>query len=57
MQTIMVFFSLSIPEGKYTLKASYIGFDQHIQEIDINKDINLNIELSPKKFNPKRNYH
>ncbi|HMN33595.1 MAG TPA: TonB-dependent receptor [Chitinophagaceae bacterium] len=44
------FFSLSIPEGKYTLKASYIGFDQHIQEIDINKDINLNIELSPKNL-------
>ena len=39
------FYSLSLPEGKYTLQFSYIGYTTISKEINLNKDLKFNIEL------------
>lgn len=39
------FYSLSVPEGDYTLEFSYIGFDNIIQAISLDKNYTLNIEM------------
>ncbi len=39
------FFSLTAPEGNYTLVISYVGFTSIVQEITLNKDQKLNFEL------------
>ena len=40
------FYSLTLPKGKYTATASYIGFEKLEKTIELNKDTKLNIELS-----------
>ena len=40
------FYSLTLPEGKYRILVSYISFENQIFEIDLSKDISLNIEMS-----------
>jgi len=40
------FYSITAAEGTYTLVVSYLGFNEVFKEIDLNKDQNLNIELS-----------
>src|SRR5690606_7460865 len=39
------FFSLSIPEGNYTLTFSYIGYQSQTQEIELRQSKTFNIEL------------
>jgi len=39
------FYSLSLPQEKYTVVFSYIGFQPVKKTINLNKDIKLNIEL------------
>lgn len=39
------FYSISLPEGKYTLQYSYIGFQTYTTSIELTKDMNLNVEL------------
>ncbi len=39
------FYSISIPEGSYTLKSSYVGFASFEKQIDLTQDIKLDIEL------------
>lgn len=39
------FYSLSVPPGKYTVKYSYIGFETISKELNLSKNISLNIEL------------
>ena len=41
------FYSISLPEGKYSLVFSFVGFQQHTQTIDLIKDTKLNIKLEP----------
>jgi len=41
------FYSISLPEGKYRLAYSFIGFERMMQVVDLNKDIRLNIRLEP----------
>ena len=41
------FYSISLPEGKYNLEFSFVGFQSHTQTIELNKDIRLNIKLEP----------
>lgn len=41
------FYSLTLPAGKYTLKASYIGYKTQLKEIQLDKDVRLNIALQP----------
>jgi hypothetical protein len=39
------FYSLTVPEGVYNIEFSYVGFSTISQEIDLTKDVNLNLEL------------
>lgn len=40
------FFSLTLPEGKHQVYISYIGYATQIKEIDLRKDLNLDIALA-----------
>ncbi|WP_418508807.1 TonB-dependent receptor [Corallibacter sp.] len=40
------FFSLQAPKGSYTLIVSYMGYENLSQNIDIQKDISINFELT-----------
>ncbi|WP_422091063.1 TonB-dependent receptor [Tenacibaculum ovolyticum] len=39
------FYSITAPKKKYTLVVSYIGFEEIVKEIELNKDTTLNFEL------------
>jgi len=39
------FYSITLPEGNYTLLSSYLGFQTMQFEIDLSKDVEFNIEL------------
>ncbi len=41
------FYSISLPEGKYILRYSYIGYDDIEREINLNEKHIINIELLP----------
>lgn len=40
------FYTLTLPEGTHVLKISFIGYADQIVEIDLNKDMEFNFELS-----------
>jgi hypothetical protein len=40
------FYSLSLPEGQYTLRYSFLGYQDREETIDLTQDIRLNIQLS-----------
>lgn len=40
------FYSLSLPPGNYQIAFSYLGFITKIQEVDLSKDVRLNVDLS-----------
>ncbi len=40
------FYSITAPEGNYTLVVSYMGFDDITKEIVLNSDQNLNIDIA-----------
>lgn len=40
------FYSLSLPQGKYTLRFSYIGYEQELIPVELNSNITVNIDLS-----------
>lgn len=39
------FFSLTLPAGKYTLEIQAVGLQPQVKEIELNKDITLNLQL------------
>lgn len=39
------FYSLTLPEGNYTLSIQYIGYQSSQREIKLNKDLTLDVEL------------
>jgi CarboxypepD_reg-like domain/TonB-dependent Receptor Plug Domain len=39
------FYSLTLPQGNYSIEISYIGFQKNQRTIDLTKDIRLDIEL------------
>ena len=39
------FFSITLPAGKVTLKGSYVGYQEFTQEIDLRKDIQIDLKL------------
>ena len=39
------FYSLTLPKGIYTLKISYLGYKEYTKQINLDKDIKLNILL------------
>ncbi len=40
------FYSLSLPAGRYTIKYSYIGYEEMVENVSLNTDINLNLDLN-----------
>jgi hypothetical protein len=41
------FYSISIPEGKYTIRYSYMGYERGEQIVNLDGNLVLNIELAP----------
>jgi len=39
------FYSITVPEGNYTLRVSYLGFSDYSQKITLNKNFRVNIPL------------
>ena len=39
------FYSLTLPEGTYTIRFSYIGYQTQIKNIELDKDLQYNLEL------------
>ncbi|NLA23690.1 MAG: TonB-dependent receptor, partial [Bacteroidales bacterium] len=44
------FYSLSLPEGKHNIRFSFVGYADELKEINLNKNISLNISLESKAF-------
>lgn len=44
------FYSITLPEGEYTLQFRYVGFKTKIEKIKLNKDISLNINLAEESL-------
>lgn len=47
------FYSITVEKGTYTLISSYIGYENFVKQITLDKDIRLNIELKPVAINVK----
>ena len=47
------FYSITVESGNYTLISSYIGYENFVKEIKLDKDIRLNIELKLASVNAK----
>jgi hypothetical protein len=47
------FYSITVEAGTYTLVSSYVGYDNFVKKITLDKDIRLNIELKPSATNMK----
>lgn len=45
------FYSLTIPSSKYQIEYSFIGYEKQMSQIDLSKDIKLNILLNPISLN------
>lgn len=41
------FYSLTLPEGSYKLKVSFIGYEALIQDVDLTQDRRLDVKLTP----------
>lgn len=41
------FYSLTVPQGKYNVKLSYLGYQDKFQAVDLTNDAKLTIELLP----------
>jgi len=44
------FYSLTVPEGDYTLKVSFLGYETLTKEINLDKDLEFNLELKESSF-------
>ena len=44
------FYSITVPDGKYTLKVSFLGYETFSKEINLSKNIELNMELNESSF-------
>lgn len=42
------FYSITVPEGEYTLMATFLGYQDFSQQIQLHTDIRMNISLQPK---------
>ena len=47
------FYSLTLPEGTYTVSVSFVGFQDFKQQVQLNKDTRLNINLKIKAIEAK----
>jgi hypothetical protein len=44
------FYSLTVPEGDYTLKVSFLGYETFAKEIKLDKNLTFNLELAESAF-------
>ncbi len=44
------FYSLTLPEGTYHLVITFVGFEKHLKEINLTKDITYSISLEAKSY-------
>ncbi|PWE00242.1 TonB-dependent receptor [Marinilabilia rubra] len=44
------FYSMTVPEGKYTIQYSYIGYQNQVIEVDLTGKQTINIDLAPKSI-------
>ncbi|MFT6760211.1 MAG: hypothetical protein ACJATS_001394, partial [Psychroserpens sp.] len=44
------FYSITVPEGEYTLKVSFLGYETFSQDIDLNKDTEVNLEMKESSY-------
>ncbi len=42
------FFSITLPQGDYTLSCSFVGYESQESAIQLTKNVNVNFSLSPK---------
>lgn len=47
------FYSISVPEGEYTLKVSYLSFETQLLKMKVTKSVQMNIEMYPKVIEQK----
>jgi len=44
------YYSLTLPQSKFTLVVSFIGYMDVVKTVELNKNMIINVELSPKAF-------
>jgi hypothetical protein len=44
------FYSLTVPQGEYTLEVTFIGYEKYSESINLNENIRRNIELKPLTY-------
>ena len=44
------FYSLTVPQGEYTLEVTYVGYEKYSIPINLNENIRQNIELAPVSY-------
>ena len=44
------FYSLTVPQGEYTLEATFVGYEKYSVSINLNENIRHNIELVPISY-------
>jgi len=44
------FYSLTIPQGEYTLEVTFVSYEKYSTKINLNENIRLNIELEPVAY-------
>lgn len=40
------FYSMTLPEGSYEVSFSFLGYETLVKQVELNKDVQLNVELS-----------
>ncbi|MDQ3047521.1 MAG: TonB-dependent receptor [Bacteroidota bacterium] len=45
------FYSITVDKGTYTLVVSYIGYENIVQQVVLDKDLRINLELKPTAIN------
>lgn len=43
------FYSVSVPEGKYSVRYNFLGYESKTMEIDLNENVKMNVELFPSR--------
>src|SRR5665648_415342 len=44
------FYSVSLPKGQYSLRFSYTGYESQVHKVTVEKDILLDIQLTPVSY-------
>ncbi len=47
------FYSISLPQGEYTISITYLGYQSVSQEISLTENLKMNFELEPEGFEMK----